>query len=267
MTERNILPFPTAPATSAPPKDHDARAAKTDRDAQPVILKMPQRDEPSSAARQWDAVVLLHGLFADRSSMSYAQHRLVESGYFAINVDYPTLARSLDQHANALLEVLQPLTVNPHVKSINFLTHSFGGLVVRSALTRKRVAKARRAVMLAPPNKGTHLARFSLGLFHRLFPIVRQLSEDDNGLPNSIGVPEDLDIAVIAAKSDRVVKERNTHLVAQKEHCVLPTTHLRLPTCVEAIDKSLNFLTHGSFEDQPIVATAKAASKPERIAA
>ncbi len=196
----------------------------------------------------WDAVVLLHGLFATRRSMLKAQRRLEQHGYLVINWGYSTLRKSIDCHAGAILPLLHRLADDDHIRSINFLAHSFGGIIVRYALQIEPIAKLRRAVMLAPPNSGTPLAKYSVGPFARLFPIIGQISEAPDSLPNRLQPPQGLDIGVIAASADRIVRVRNTFLKTQLDHCVVPATHFELPNHEQALSKSIQFLTSGCFE-------------------
>jgi pimeloyl-ACP methyl ester carboxylesterase len=210
--------------------------------------------------QQFDAVVLLHGLFATRRSMQPAQDYLEQRGYFVLNFGYPSYLRSVDHYAQRLIQILRRMARDESIRSINFLTHSFGGILARCALQKERNEKIRRAVMLAPPNAGSKLARYSLGVFDRIFPVVRQISDAPDSLPNRMPLPSGMDIGVIAAKRDFVVSAANTILPTQQDHCVLPTTHFALPSCHEALDRAVQFLQHGYFSfPQPASALSKAA--------
>ena len=118
---------------------------------------------------------------------------------------------------------------------------------MRLAVARHQLSKLHRAVMLAPPNRGTYLAKFSVGAFDRLFPVVKELSESPDALPSQLETPDNLEVGVIAAKSDFIVSEANTHLAEQQDHCVMPTSHFKLPEHPETIRRCLNFLSLGSF--------------------
>ncbi|MFK7736229.1 MAG: esterase/lipase family protein [Pirellulaceae bacterium] len=209
--------------------------------------------------KQFDAVVLVHGLFATRRSMQPAQKHLEQRGFFVLNFGYPSYLRSVDHYSQRLIPVLRRMARDEGIRSINFLTHSFGGILVRSALQKEWNAKIRRAVMLAPPNAGSKLARYSRGAFDRLFPVVRQISDEPNSLPNRMPNPSGMDIGVIAAARDFVVSAASTTLATQQDHCVLPTTHFALPSCREALVRAVQFLQHGSFslpQQTPVLSRA-----------
>ncbi|MEM7476902.1 MAG: hypothetical protein AAF483_18105 [Planctomycetota bacterium] len=201
-------------------------------------------------SKQWDAVVLLHGLFATKRSMCSAQSALESHGYFAINFGYPTHFRRIEDHLRNLMPVLKQLENDSHIRSINFLAHSFGGILMRLAIARENFSKLARAVMLAPPNRGTHLAKYSVGAFDRLFPAIKEISESEDALPKSLKTPENVQIGIIAAEADFIVREKNTHLHAAQDHCVMPTSHFELPEHQPTIEKSVRFLQEGYFERQ-----------------
>ncbi len=202
------------------------------------------------ALRDW--VVLLHGLFATRQSMRKLETRITEVGYAVLNWGYPTWLRSTEQNVRRLLPQLQKLQNDPSVRTINFVTHSMGGILARSALQLGSEDKVKRLVMLAPPNRGSHLTRVSLGPFAWCLPAITELSESPGSLPNRLEVASheagsQVEIGVIAAAHDFVVQVENTKISSQRDHCVLCTSHFRLPSHETAISYVLRFLQSGKF--------------------
>ena len=208
----------------------------------PASLKIAGFSQPH------DVVILLHGLFATSKSMRTAKECLEDSGYTVINWGYPTFWRSIEKLTHGLLPTIKHLQSEPAVKSINFVTHSMGGILVRYALQIGSLAKIRRVVMMAPPNAGSHLTRVSLGPFRKFLPAIAELTESQDSLPNRLVDPNSVEFGVIAAEEDFVVKVPNTHLANQKDHCVLQTTHYALPKHEEALRKAVRFLKSGYFE-------------------
>jgi pimeloyl-ACP methyl ester carboxylesterase len=104
-------------------------------------------------------VILLHGLGRTRESLSRLKWALRHAGFMTASITYPSTRRSLVEHADQLTSVLDRLE---GVSSVSFVTHSLGGLVVRSALARdarwKQRIRVGRLVMLGPPNTGSALA-------------------------------------------------------------------------------------------------------------
>ncbi len=197
--------------------------------------------------REQDWVILLHGLFASRRSMRMLETSIRHLGYGVLNWGYPTWWRSTESHVHRLLPLLAELQANPQVRSINFVTHSMGGILVRSALHMARFAKVKRFVMLAPPNRGSHLTRIKLGPFVWCVPSIADLSEAPDSLPNRLSTSSLVEIGVIAASRDFVVQVANTALENQRDHCVVASSHFRLPSDKLAVRQVLSFLQTGQF--------------------
>lgn len=201
-----------------------------------------------------DVVVLLHGLFATTRSMPPASHRLAEHGYKVINWGYPTFWYSIETHTNRLLETLRQLDNNREVRSINFLTHSLGGILARHAIELGELRKLHRMVMLAPPNAGSHLTRLPLGPFAPLIPAIVEISEKADSLPNRLQDLRGVEVGVIAAKSDFIVKTESTFLAQQRDHLVVPGTHFGLPQLEHVLQLATRFLSSGSFAGEFLAA-------------
>lgn len=202
-------------------------------------------DFPAPHEQDW--VVLLHGLFASRRSMRMLEGHINKLGYAVLNWGYPTWWRSTESHVHRLIPLLDELQANPQVRSINFVTHSMGGILVRSALHMARFAKVKRFVMLAPPNRGSHLTRIKLGPFVWCVPSIADLSEAPDSLPNRLNTSSLVEIGVIAASRDFVVPVANTSLASQQDHCIIASSHFRLPSDKLAVRQVLSFLQTGQF--------------------
>lgn len=107
-------------------------------------------------------VVLVHGLGRSRASMSKLADALEAQGYAVLDMGYPSTRRSLDEHAAQLGGLLDHLAQDG-ASQVDFVTHSLGGIVVRSALARADAWRGQlqvgRLAMLAPPSQGSSLAQ------------------------------------------------------------------------------------------------------------
>lgn len=103
---------------------------------------------------------MLHGLARTKTSFRKLQQTLDGAGYATLRVSYPSTRGSASDHAaklNSLIERLEG------IDTISFVTHSFGGLVLRQTLSsaswRNRIA-VNAGILLAPPNQGSEIADF-----------------------------------------------------------------------------------------------------------
>ena len=95
-------------------------------------------------------VVLLHGLGRTRLSMAYAAFDLSRRGWRVLNVGYPSRRLDLNSLAEHVGERIDR-KLGGDRQPLNFLTHSMGGIVLRTAVARGTVAIPNRVVMLSPP--------------------------------------------------------------------------------------------------------------------
>lgn len=109
-----------------------------------------------------ETVVGVHGFLATCKPLLPAKSTLIRCGLDVFLWEYPTRKRCIEDHGSVLAHYLQAIACKAPGEPIHFVTHSVGALVVRSALNMPHCppeAKMGRAVLLAPPNQGSQLAR------------------------------------------------------------------------------------------------------------
>lgn len=211
---------------------------------------------PPAADSSAEMVLTIPGFLAGRDSMQRLSIRLCEAGYSTCHWGYPSLRGSMLKHAVRLSADLIELAASSRIRRIHLVTHSMGGVIARAALSQSGIQaqwpeKCGRMVMLAPPNAGSRLTRIPLGPLAPWFPQLKELSESPDSLACRMAPPKHFAVGVIAAARDFVVTASATHLVGQREHGTVPTTHQRLPSHREAIEMTLRFLKSESFHTAP----------------
>ena len=154
------------------------------------------------------AVMLVHGLGADKSCFSVLERHLHGAGYTVYSVSYSCLgsdihacARNLEREAAWLLE-------HTESESLHVVAHSLGGVVLRCASMHTRMRDwLTVGITLGSPHLGTptaHLAPAGLPGFGRIVSQLRpgvHLMTDFDDLPGVRWV-------AIAGASDLVVPPR-----------------------------------------------------------
>ena len=204
-------------------------------------------------------VILLHGLARSSNSMTKMEAALAQD-YTVINVDYPSREHTVEAlSAIAIAPALEKCAGN----TVNFVTHSMGGILVRHYLTQHPIEQLGRIVMLGPPNQGSEVID-ALGDWPGFEwlngPAGQQLGTQANSLPLALGqVDAEVGIiagdrtinfilsAIIPAADDGKVAVERTKLNGMKDHIIIHTTHPFMMKNNEVIIQVKHFLANGHF--------------------
>jgi hypothetical protein len=215
-----------------------------------------------------EEVILLHGLCRTSRSMMKMEHALTKAGYKVRNVDYSSRIASIQQLADDAIGKAVGDCQQDGATKIHFVTHSLGGILVRSYLARHTIAALGRAVMLAPPNQGSEVVD-KLGwvfLFKWINgPAGNELGTDTNSTPNKLGaanfpvgiIAGDRSInwinsLLISGRDDGKVSVERTKLAGMSDHIVIHATHPFIMKNREAIRQTIQFLRTGNFDHASI---------------
>lgn len=157
-----------------------------------------------------ESVVCIHGFFRSYRCMMPIGNVLRQEGFKVFLIDYPSRRATIEEHAAYLLETLHVIARNNPSVPIHFVSHSLGGVIVRAAVSHPNCpyeAKIGRAVLLAPPNRGSCLARH-----FQACPAIswifgkksgKQLMTYTESDMQGIGTfPETMDVMVLAGTKD-----------------------------------------------------------------
>jgi pimeloyl-ACP methyl ester carboxylesterase len=211
-----------------------------------------------------EEVILLHGLCRTSRSMIPMAKALTQAGYTVRNVNYPSRSASIAQLAETAVGQAVADCGRDGATKIDFVTHSLGGILVRSYLARHSVPALGRVVMLGPPNQGSEVVD-RLGSW-RLFkkingPAGSELGTGKDSTPNQLG-PANFCTGVIAGNwtinwinsllipgsDDGKVSVKRTKLAGMADHIVIPSAHPFLMRNRTAIRQTVYFLQNGKFD-------------------
>jgi hypothetical protein len=229
-----------------------------------LIILMAMLPLLSSAAENQEYVILLHGLCRTSRSMVPMERALSEPGYQVLNVDYPSRSGSIDKLSDEAIGGAVSDCQRHGAVAIHFVTHSLGGILVRSYLTRHTIPNLGRVVMLGPPNQGSEVVDKlgSFWFFKKINgPAGSELGTDKNSMPNQLG-PANFGVGVIAGnrsinwinsllipgRDDGKVSVERTRLAGMTDHIVVRATHPFLMRNRTVIRQTIHFLRTGQFE-------------------
>lgn len=210
-----------------------------------------------------EGVILLHGLARTADSMEKMAQALGDAGYTVLNKGYPSRKGSIEELSESAIGAALRDPRLSGCSRINFVTHSLGGILVRSYFKRHSGERPGRVVMLGPPNQGSEVVDRigDWSLFKALNgPAGTELGTGPGSTPKQLGAV-DFELGVIAGdrsinwinslmiegSDDGKVSVNNTRVAGMKEHAVVHVSHPVLMKRREVIDLTLRFLRHGSF--------------------
>ncbi|MDR2862655.1 MAG: alpha/beta fold hydrolase [Puniceicoccales bacterium] len=210
-------------------------------------------------------VLLLHGLCRSTRSLMRMSAALSDAGFVPHCISYPSRSASIEQLADSALPPAVRRCEEAGAGAIHFVTHSMGGILVRSYLRRHpHPPLLGRVVMLAPPNHGSEIVD---RLRHwRLFQQIngaagQELGTGADSTPQRLGAA-DFETGILAGRrsldwffsafffsgpNDGKVSVESTRLEGMRDHRVLPATHTFITRNAAAIRQTIHFLRHGRF--------------------
>ena len=207
-------------------------------------------------------VILLHGIWMPGTIMGPLRQRLENRYGFECRLfDYSSLAKNLDENAEALAEQVGYAS-SP---SVALVGHSLGGLVSLRMLAQWHDAPVNRVVCLGSPLCGSRAAsvlyRFALGrliLGHSLPQAV--LTEEGSAWAEEAATRAE--VGVIAGSrgtglgrllgpfhepNDGTVGVSETRLPGITDHLVMPVSHTGMVFSAEVAEQTAAFLDNGAF--------------------
>lgn len=111
-------------------------------------------------------VLLLHGLFQNRSCLLFLQRRLQRAGYRTLSINTPPWHDLATLTARVTVAVEQ-LRGKTGADRVHLVGHSMGGILARSYLQSYGPAKVAGCITLGSPHTGSQLAVFAVSKLGR----------------------------------------------------------------------------------------------------
>ena len=233
----------------------------------PLPWDKPQVNEKNDQ----EVVIMLHGLWRSVRAMQPMAKHLSDHGYTTVNVPYSSFSHDLDKLVSLVTEEIRPWI--DQGKTIHFVTHSLGGVVVKRLLEMldlSQIEKIGRVVMLAPPHKGSEIVDWlrssplrsikgvlgPAGEFLSSAQMARQSEEFPSGVEAAVIMGEKSAIPffrkLLDASNDGIVSVEKGRLFGIKEFKVVDADHTFISSEPEVMELVAKFIDHGTMENEPI---------------
>lgn len=157
---------------------------------------------PETGQSDRPPVILLHGLFQNRSCLFWLQFRLRSAGYLqTISISTPPW-RDMETLTESLAKKIDELRIKTKVEKVVLIGHSMGGMIARNYIqNRGGAAHVYGMVSLGSPHHGSKLAPFAVS------PMGRMLLPGSEFLTqfNTVAWPEQARAVSIYTRYDNIV--------------------------------------------------------------
>ncbi len=212
-----------------------------------------------------ELVILLHGILRSKMDMLLMDKFFEKNGYATLNILYPSREQKLEDLSDFVHEkIISSPKYNDGI-TINFVTHSMGGLIARYYIARKKPEKLGKVVMLGPPNTGSEFAdwlsdtKIFAPAFKAIFgPAGEQLTTGYEHIDGDITYPlgviagnvsiNPLAPWILDGQHDGMVPVERTKIEGMADHIVIPTNHTFMMFNKEVMRQSLYFLRNSFFD-------------------
>lgn len=207
-----------------------------------------------------DLVILLHGLGRGKSIMTPLKERLEKVGFVTAVADYKSIGKTPEE---IIADVSQQITGfrSDTIRTIHFVGHSLGGLLIRAYLDSISVPNLGKVILIGSPSKGTPIVDYfrDSWLMNLVGPAAKSLGTDEKSFPRTLGAPY-YPVGIIAGISstfnnddfipgedDGVVPVESTKIDGMTDFVSVQVSHSSLPRNERVAEEVIAFLKQGSF--------------------
>jgi triacylglycerol lipase len=210
-----------------------------------------------------ESVVVVHGLGRTPASMTILETRLRNAGFRVVSFGYPSTSEPIEALVDRLAVEVENCCAG-QAESVNFVTHSMGGLLVRSYLDRQPEEHQGRVVMLSPPSQGSEIIdAFADSPLLQSFvgPAGSRLGTDPTGITTQLGpIRFDLGIVtgdrsinplgswLIPGPDDGKVAVERARVDGATDFMVVSATHTFIMNRRDVAEEVVHFLHEGRFK-------------------
>lgn len=209
-----------------------------------------------------ETVVLLHGLARSSASMESLASTLESEDYRVLNLDYDSRKMPIQDLAKSIRK--RVVEQSEDARTVHFVTHSMGGIILRQIQRSAPIPKLGRVVMLSPPNHGSEVVDKIKGTWYFKSlngPAGQQLGTAASDFVQQLG-PVDFELGVltgdrsmnwinslmIPGKDDGKVSVESAKVEGMRAFKVVHATHPMIMKNKAVIQEVIHFLQTGHFK-------------------
>lgn len=214
------------------------------------------------AGASGDIVVLLHGFGRNAMSMWLLGNRLEDAGFEVHRIGYRSLRTTTDKMLNTVSSKIQHCCADSG-RTVHFVGHSLGGLLVRAYLDLFRDHQLGRVVLIGAPSGGTPFVdKFQDKWWMKLAGEAAQdLGTDEDSFPSRLKSAPYYAMGIIAGDTDSkdmfnqtpdaddgLIPVSSTVVYGMSDFIVLQANHSLMRYNRDVAEQTKAFLRTGRFD-------------------
>ena len=208
-------------------------------------------------------MVLVHGFIKNSKDMRTLASFFNQYYDEIISIDLPTTFVSINTAVSKLCEVIRNI---PKTKSITFIAHSMGGIIVCKAINELQLENVDKCVFIATPFKGSKIADFGdkIPFYSRILKPNKELKITDEYLDSCNAISAKFPVGLIAGNKysrlnllaryclnndhDGLVEVQSAFGINSDDRIILNKNHGEIHHDVDTLEKVDCFLKTGKFK-------------------
>ena len=211
---------------------------------------LPER-LPDAGQENQTPIILLHGLFQNRSCMYWLQYQLRATGYTrVISISTPPW-RDLETLTEKLAKKVDELNIKWNAEKVILIGHSMGGIIARNYIQNRGGNKHTLAMItIGSPHHGSKLAPFAVSSMGKLLlpgsEFLRQF--------NQVNWPQEVKAFSLFTRYDNIVLPAETAKMDGAQNIELDgmghTSLLFHPKSIQSVTRTLSEILNENTDNQ-----------------
>ncbi|BCD90800.1 hypothetical protein fh0823_09390 [Francisella halioticida] len=207
-------------------------------------------------------LILVHGFIKNSKDMRSLESFFRQHHDEIISINLPTTFVGIDVAVAKLCQVIENI---PNTKSITFLAHSMGGIIVCKSINELQLENVEKCVFIATPFRGSKIANFGdkIPFYSKILKPNKELKVTDKYLDVCNAVSAKFSVGLIAGKRhskinllarfclnndhDGLVEVQSAFAINSDDRIILNKNHGEIHHDIETLKKVDYFLKTGKF--------------------